>query len=102
MRIISASTTIAELLPEVFYALDPDVPLDTMELPRSLRRYISNLIMAAFFFRGMEENAEQEWVNKIRNDPAFRIVYGAKYAWVDLDVIDTEGTFILIIEELHR
>lgn len=99
MRIINISTTIAELLPEVFYAIDPDVPLDSVELPRALRLYIVNLIEAAFFRRQMEELVEQEWLNKIRNDPSFRVICNPMVHWVSIDVIDTEGTFVLIIEE---
>ena len=99
MRIISISAAVAELLPEVLYAIDPDVPLDSVELPRALRRYISNLNMAAFFRRQMEEFVEQEWLNKIRNDPSFLAMCNPRFGWVDLDVIDTEGTFVLIIEE---
>lgn len=100
MRIISTSAAIAELLPEVFYALDPDVPLDNEELPRSLRRYINNLIMAAFFYRSVDDIFDNDWLTKIRRDPSFLMV--SRFRWVELDVIDTEGTYILIIEENQR
>lgn len=100
MRIISTSAAIAELLPEVFYALDPDAPLDTEELPRSLRRYINNLIMAAFFYRSVDDIFDSDWLTKIRRDPSFLMV--SRFRWVELDVIDTEGTYILIIEENQR
>lgn len=98
MRIINTSAAIADLLPEVCYALDPDGCFDLeFTLPIDVRRYIKNLIMAAFSLKQMEEVENLEWLLRIRTDPSFVMVSG--FRWVDLDVIDAEGTFVLIIEE---
>lgn len=98
MRIINTSATLAELLPEVCTVLDPDGYYDLeVVIPLDVRRYIKNLILAAFWKKQMEDVLNQEWLAMIRKDQFFRAV--EDFRWIDLDVIDTEGTYVLIIEE---
>lgn len=97
MIVINTSEVLADLLPEVRYSLDPDMPHDD-ELPAAVRRYVRDLILHAFFIALREDLRQHgEWLARIRQDRSFSSV--SHRQWVDVEVVDTEGTFVLLIEE---
>lgn len=97
MIVINTSEVLADLLPEVCYSIDPDVPLDD-ELPVRIRRYMKDLILHAFFHVLKDDLRHQgEWLARIRQDRFLSAV--SHHRWVDVEVVDTEGTLVLIIEE---
>ncbi|MNB61007.1 hypothetical protein D3C87_967140 [compost metagenome] len=97
MIVINTSATLADLLPEVRYSLDPDLP-DDEELPAAIRRYMRDLILHAFFYAIREDLKHQvEWLSRIRQDRSLSAISHRR--WVDVEVVDTEGTFVLLIEE---
>lgn len=97
MIVINTSEVLADLLPEVRYSLDPDMPHDD-ELPAAVRRYVRGLILHAFFIALRDDlRHHREWLARIRQDRSFNSV--SDLQWIDVEVVDTEGTFVLIIEE---
>lgn len=97
MIVINTSEVLADLLPEVCYSLDPDLPPDE-ELPAAVRRYVRDLILHAFFIALREDLKHHgEWLARIRQDRSFSTLSHRR--WVDVEVVDTEGTFVLLIEE---
>lgn len=97
MIVINTSEVLADLLPEVCYSLDPDMPFDDV-LPATVRRYVRDLILHAFFHALREDLRHHgEWLARIRQDRFLSAVSHRR--WVDVEVVDTEGTFVLIIEE---
>lgn len=97
MIVISTSDALAELLPEVCYSLDPDMPHDD-ELPATVRRYVKDLILHAFY-HALRDDLRQhaDWLARIRQDQFLSAVSHRR--WVDIEVVDTDGTLVLIFEE---
>ncbi len=97
MILINTSDTIAELLPEVSYALDPDTPCYG-ELPETVRQCFRALIMRAFFHVLTEEFLhDPTWLTRLRRDRFLSSL--SDRVWIDIDVVDTDGTYILTFEE---
>jgi hypothetical protein len=98
MIIINTSPVIAELLPEIYFAFDPDLPYLEMDLPRMMRKHMRDLIMHAFYHAiTTDQFYENEWLTLLRSD-RFLDSFSDK-RWIDIEVIDTEGNYILIFEE---
>ena len=99
MILINTSEILADLLPEVCYSLDPDTPLYDDELPQAVRHYVKDLILHAFFHTVKRDTFYHgEWVTRLRQDRFLSAVSDRR--WVDVDVVDATGTFVLLIEEL--
>jgi hypothetical protein len=99
MIVINTSDAIADLLPEVYYALDPDTPC-IGELPATVRQCVRALIMRAFFHVLTEEFLhDPDWLARLRRDRFLSSL--ADRVWIDVDVVDTDGTYILTFEEGH-
>ncbi|MCY1278093.1 hypothetical protein D9M68_20070 [compost metagenome] len=98
MIVINTSQAIAELLPEVYFAFDPDVPFMEMDLSKMMRKHMRDMIMHAFYHAlNNDQFYENEWLVMLRRD-RFLDSFSDK-RWIDIEVIDTEGTYILIFEE---
>jgi len=101
MILINTSEVLADLLPEVCYSLDPDTPLFDDELPQAVRQYVKDLILHAFFHTVNRDAMHRgEWVMRLRQDRFLSAVSDRR--WVDVDVVDATGTFVLLIEELDN
>jgi len=97
MILINTSEVIASLLPEVYHTLDPDTPC-TGDLTLTVQRYIKHLILQAFFHRVVGEfYFEEEWLVRLRRDRS--LIHLSDRNWIDVEVVDQDGTYILIIEE---
>jgi len=97
MILINTSEALADLLPEVLHVHDPDTPC-IGELPLAVRRCVRDLILRAFFHTLSDEYYfDKDWLTRIRRDRALSML--SDRTWVDVEVVDTDGTFILIIEE---
>jgi hypothetical protein len=98
MIVINTSQVIAELLPEVYFAFDPDVPFEETDLPRMMRRHLRDMIMHAFYHvLNNDQYYDNDWLVLLRTDRFLSNVQEKR--WIDIEVIDTEGTYILIFEE---
>lgn len=109
--IIHESEVLAQLIPEIHYSLDPDAPLDMdLQAPPCRRHpkaqtmfndYLSQLIMRAFYYQERvnldRQDFNPEWLCQLRNDPV--LIQLAVVRWVDILVIDSDGTFILTTED---
>ncbi len=97
MILINTSEVLADLLPEVCYSLDPDTPFYD-ELTLEVRRYVKGLILHAFYHAIREDlKIHAEWLARIRQDQFLSSLSSRR--WIDVEIVDTEGTFVLIIEE---
>jgi len=97
MILINTSEELAALLPEVYYALDPDTPF-AGEVPVTVRRCVRDLLLRAFFHALTEEYLyDGEWLTRIRRDRFLSSLAGR--TWIDVEVVDTDGTYILTLEE---
>ncbi|QTH80340.1 hypothetical protein PA10_00140 [Pseudomonas phage pPa_SNUABM_DT01] len=97
MIIINTSEVIADLIPEVCHHLDPDAPFYD-ELPLDVRKYFKALILKAFNAAKQEDlYCNVNWLLRIQCDRSFIAV--ADRRWVDVEVVDSDGTFVLLIEE---
>ncbi|MNO19216.1 hypothetical protein D3C76_89440 [compost metagenome] len=100
MIIINTSEVLADLIPEVCHSLDPDAPFYD-ELPLDVRKYFRALIMQAFFMAVQKDlHCDHDWLARIRRDRALMAVSNRR--WVDVDLMDTDGTFVLLIEECEH
>lgn len=98
MIIINHSAIIAELLPEITYSLDPDVPVED-ELSLEAKKFIKALLMRAFHRCLSEEYSfDMRWLLRIRQD--VHLSHLSDRVWLDVEVMDTEGTYLLIFEDL--
>lgn len=96
MILISTSEVIAEIIPELWYEIDPDLPLDD-ELPRDLRLRLGKLIFKTFRLVTTEEDFSAHWMLRLKADHALRQLMDMN--WVNIEVIDVDGTFLLKIED---
>ncbi len=97
MILINTSDVLAQLLPEVHYSLDPDLPPDH-ELSFIARRYLKALLLRAFRQVLTEEHTfELTWVLKLKQDPCLCEL--SHRPWLDVDVLDTDGTYLIILGE---
>lgn len=100
MIVINTSPAIASLLPELYAFSDPDVPFfdSEFDLPRMMRQHLCDMIMHAFRHRiNPDQFYENSWLNLLRSD-RFLSDFSEK-RWLSIEVIDSEGTYILIFEE---
>lgn len=97
MIIINNSSTLAELLPEIHHTYDPDLPI-VADIPVRFRTYLRDILMLAFYFNSRQErHYENHWLEQLRQDQ-FLMAFSEK-RWIDIDVVDVDGTYILIFEE---
>jgi len=98
MILIGISEVIAELLPEVCHSIDPDIP-PSSDLPLEVRKYLRALLMRAFHRALSEEFAfDMRWVLQVKQDGLLTQLSDRR--WIDVEVMDTDGTFILTFEDL--
>lgn len=112
--IIHESPVLAQLIPEIHYSRDPDAPLDmdlqAMPCRRHSRKqslfndYLGQLILRAFYYHDQATpdrlHYDPEWLTQLRKDPV--LIQLAVVQWVDILVLDADGTFILTTEDpLH-
>lgn len=90
---IHSSETIAQLLPELYSQLDPDSPMDT-ELSVAVSRFIRMLLLRTFRQLLVEDPViELRWVLVLKKDPLLQVLKDT--AWDDIEVLDSQGTFII-------
>lgn len=97
--IIQESSILAELIPEVHYYLDSDSP-HSDELLSSVSKYLSRLVRRAFHQLSEEAgcmHCEPDWLRRLRNDPT--LIELSILTWVEVQVLDAEGTFIIVTKE---
>jgi hypothetical protein len=95
--ILQESQSLAELIPEIHCYVDADTPL-TSDLTEQLSRYIGKLVLKAFFgLHGETIEFDPEWLRRLRNDPA--LIQLSVVTWVEVYVVDTDGTFIITTKE---
>lgn len=100
--IIQESQILAEIIPEIHYYMDTDTPMSD-EILATVERYVSKLVLRAFHHL-VEEGSyialEPEWMNRLRKDPA--LLELSILTWVEVQVLDTDGTFIIFTKEKIR
>lgn len=97
MIIINTSSTLAELLPEIHHSFDPDLPMVSDDLSVMFKKYVRDIILHAIFVAvARDRYYESRWLESIRNDRFLRD-HGPRI--MDVELIDGEGTYILIFEE---
>lgn len=97
MIIINHSAIIAELLPEITHSLDPDTPVEDT-LPLEAKKFFKALLMRAFHLSLSDEYMfDLRWVLRIRQD--VHLSHLSDRIWLDIEVMDTEGTYLLIFED---
>lgn len=97
MIVINTSDILAEILPEVWYTLDPDLPQEH-EIPPIIARYLKDLLYRAFLKTVSEDLFHNEdWLTRLRQDQLLRSL--AAFKWLDVKVIDHDGTIAMMIEE---
>lgn len=97
--IIQESRILADLIPEVHYYMDSDTP-SSDELLSSVSKYLSKLVRQAFHQLGKEASCmhcEPDWLRRLRNDPT--LIELSILTWVEVQVLDHEGTFIIVTQE---
>lgn len=97
MIVINTSDILAEILPEVWYTLDPDLPHEH-EIPPIIARYLKDLLYRAFL-KSVRDDLfyNEEWLFRLRQDRLLKSL--ATFKWLDAKVIDHDGTIVLMIEE---
>lgn len=97
MIVINTSDILAEILPEVWYTLDPDLPHEH-EIPPIIARYLKDLVFRAFLKSvGEDLFHNEDWLIRLRQDRLLKSL--AAFKWIDVRVIDHDGTIVLMLEE---
>lgn len=97
--IIQESRILADLIPEVHYYMDSDSPV-TDELLSCVSLYLSKLVRRAFHQLSEEAGCaglEPDWLRRLRSDPT--LIELSILTWVEVQVLDSEGTFIIVTKE---
>lgn len=97
--IIQESRILADLIPEVHYYMDSDSP-STDELLACVSLYLSKLVRRAFHQLADDTSlmhCEPDWLRRLRGDPT--LIELSILTWVEVQVLDSEGTFIIVTKE---
>lgn len=97
--IIQESRILADLIPEVHYYMDSDSPISD-ELLSCVSMYLSKLVRRAFHQLDVDASCmhcEPDWLRRLRGDPT--LIELSILTWVEVQVLDSEGTFIIVTKE---
>lgn len=99
VTIINTSVVIADLLPEVCHSFDPDMPYMEVGLSDMVRKHLRDMVLHAFFHRlSPDQCYASDWLQRLRTDRFLNEV--ATKRWVDIEIVDTEGTYVIIFEDI--
>lgn len=97
MIVIATSETLADLLPEICYVIDPDLPYSD-DLPQLVRSFVRRLILHAFYVAIREDLQHHvEWLSRIRHDSTLAGLIQSRS--FDVEVVDADGTYTLLLED---
>lgn len=98
MILINTSSVLAEILPELMFEYDPDLPFQEAAFTQAMMDRLNDLFMKAFYQKVQTPHVfDRVILDRLRTDK-FLLEFSTR-RWTTVKVVDTDGTYILIFEE---